>query len=146
MLQYSREELFLLADLPSSQAPLPEWSAIIAEFPVLERKVGSVHQLPYDGLKNNSLGQFAANTNNYDNHLAEDENFNNNKIRRKNSPGSMGLSGGSGGGKKNFLEVLRPDAPVREWSEELGEWIECGSGGNGGAGGSRDSGQGHTRS
>ena len=26
--------------------------------------------------------------------------------------------------RKNFLEVLRPHAPVRVWSEQLGEWVE----------------------
>ncbi len=26
--------------------------------------------------------------------------------------------------KKNFLEVLRPDAPIREWDDAAGEWVE----------------------
>ncbi len=26
--------------------------------------------------------------------------------------------------KKNFLEVLRPEAPVMIWNQELGQWVE----------------------
>ena len=118
VIRYSRQELFNLAEAQLEVEP-PNWSSIREEFPVLERKKSMGSEilataeekkaaLPYDwehafryaNLAVQPVHCVGSESNN---------NNNNNVVTVK---------------KKNFLEVLNPNAPLRTWNEELGEWVE----------------------
>lgn len=114
---YSRSELLDIGDAGVCQQPVESWPQIAADFPSLLRKVGSQPFKP----------QREFNFEMFDNALRSSAMV----ADEDDAAGHASSSSPKVVKKKNFLEVLRPDAPVRQWSEELGEWVEVGSPGEG---------------
>lgn len=89
-------------------------SAILSDFPDLRRSPASRHPLPADwaaAFSGPAAASFVVGI--------SDQGL-------YSVPSAKDPSGPTGPvvRKRNFLEVLRPDAPVRVWDPELGEWVE----------------------
>lgn len=116
---YSRDTLLGMANDALCRSPPASMAAILDELPGLGRLPSSSCPAPNFSAKvgdwdalfgvNGSVTAIMIATN----QMSGSEHNDVNKVQAK---------------KKNFLEVLRPHAPVRTWNEELGEWIEGGGG------------------
>ncbi len=139
-IRYSREKL-LSAGLSSSSLPngakaggtdLPSgWLGnVLSAFPDIKRSTDEPHPLPIkweeafassvvEGyvIGVSDQGLYSVPTTKHQGLYSIRENNNNNN--NGSPPYNQEVKK-----KKNFLEVLRPSAPIREWDEKLGEWVE----------------------
>lgn len=158
IIQYTRDELLSVYTAAfAASAPHPKWDDIVADNPGLARNNNSNHG---DGGDGDNAAPNSPLDLPYDWHAAFGPHVNKGVIGLVNGhimlPGGggsnnnhskdSGLGGGFGGfdaaktssnslgtvGRKNFLEVLRPDAPARAWDDVLGEWVVKEGGGAGG--------------
>jgi hypothetical protein len=119
---YSRDELLKLSDISSSRDPHSALAAAYDDCPQIKRRAdttsgggggGNITKLPFNWSEAFNENVAATAVFNYAEHngisgaAALVNNMNNNTA------------------KKNFLDVLRPNAPRRVWDETLGEWVEA---------------------
>ena len=114
LVTYGRDKLLELATARHSATPHGSVLEAFAAFPMLKRRPDSVAQLPYDWAAT-FTDEAAALA------VLNEDNFNNNNNSFKTGPPAA--TGGSP--KKNFLDVLRPNAPRRVWDDNVGEWVEA---------------------
>ena len=117
LVTYGRDKLLELATTRHSATAHCGVLEAFAAFPMLKRRPDSVAQLPYDWAATFTAEAAAA-------VLTEDNCNNNNNGGFKTGPPAPG-GGGGGSPKKNFLDVLRPNAPRRVWDNNIGEWVEA---------------------
>ena len=117
LVTYGRDKLLELATTRHSATAHCGVLEAFAAFPMLKRRPDSVAQLPYDWAATFTAEAAAA-------VLTEDNCNNNNNGGFKTGPPAPG-GGGGGSPKKNFLDVLRPNAPRRVWDDNVGEWVEA---------------------
>lgn len=112
---YDRDKLLELATSPHSMKAHGSVVEAFAAFPILKRRPDSTAKLPYVWSETfNEEASSAA--------VLACEDTNNNNYH-KVSPNSASSS--VSGLKKNFLDVLRPNAPRRVWDDNIGEWVEA---------------------
>ena len=115
---YDRDKLLELATSPHSLKAHGSVVEAFAAFPILKRRPDSTAKLPYDWSETfNEEATSAAVL-----ACGGGEDTNNNTYH-KVSPNSASSS--ISGLKKNFLDVLRPNAPRRVWDDNIGEWVEA---------------------
>lgn len=112
---YERDKLLELATSPHSMRAHGSVVEAFAAYPILKRRPDSMAKLPYDWSETFNVEV----TSGAVLPCGDGEDRNNNY--HKMSPTSAPLSGL----KKNFLDVLRPNAPRRIWDDNIGEWVEA---------------------
>ena len=121
LIVYDRDKLLELATSPHSMKAHGSVVEAFAAFPILKRRPDSNAKLPYDWSETfndeaNSAAVIACGVEGDDNN-----NYHNNNTPHPKYPHSAPVSGL----KKNFLDVLRPNAPRRVWDDNIGEWVEA---------------------
>lgn len=118
LIAYDRGKLLELASAPPSLKAHVSVVLAYADFPMLKRRPDSEFKLPYNWSEtfNDEATSGAV--------LACGEDANNNynpKYPHAHAAATSAVSGL----KKNFLDVLRPNAPRRVWDNNIGEWVEA---------------------
>ena len=116
LIAYDRDKLLELATSPPSLKAHVSVVLAYADFPMLKRRPDSELKLPYNWSEtfNDEATSGAV--------LACGEDTNNNNHNPKYPHAATSAVSGL---KKNFLDVLRPNAPRRVWDNNIGEWVEA---------------------
>ena len=121
LIVYDRDKLLELASSPHSLKAHVSVVLAFADFPILKRRPDSNAKLPYDWSETFNEEATSAAVLACGGGGAEDAINNNSHHPKYPNSASSSVSGL----KKNFLDVLRPNAPRRVWDDNIGEWVEA---------------------